>query len=319
MKSLSAAAVGALALIAAQPAAADEGGVSFWLPGQFGSFSAAPGNPGWSLPLIYYHSSTDAGGSKPFRRGGVLAAGLDAHADLAIVAPTYVFGTPVAGGQASLGITGLFGRVKVETSATLTSPSGGVQSGGQSDTLESVGDLYPTASLKWNRGNHNFLAYTMAGVPVGSYSAGRLANLGTNHWSLDAGGGYTYLDAAKGRELSAVLGFTYNWENHDTDYKNGISAHLDWAASQFLSDRLHIGLVGYFYNQLTGDSGSGAVLGDFESRVAGIGPQLGYFLSVGAQKWYVNLKAYHEFDAKNRPEGWNAWLTLAIPLGAGGR
>jgi hypothetical protein len=30
----------------------------------------------------------------------------------------------------------------------------------------------------------------------------------------------------------------------------------------------------------------------------------------------VNLKGYYEFDAKNRPEGWNTWLTPAIPLGA---
>jgi hypothetical protein len=27
---------------------------------------------------------------------------------------------------------------------------------------------------------------------------------------------------------------------------------------------------------------------------------------------YVNLKAYSEFDARNRPSGWNAWLTLSI-------
>ena len=53
------------------------------------------------------------------------------------------------------------------------------------------------------------MAYSMAGVPAGSYNAGRLVNLGTNHWSLDAGGGYTYLDSKKGHEFSAVLGFTY--------------------------------------------------------------------------------------------------------------
>jgi hypothetical protein len=296
---------------------ADEGGVSFWLPGQYGSFAAAPGEPGWSLPLLYYHSSTDANASRLFRRGGVLAAGLDVQADLAMAVPTYVFGTPVAGGQASVGITGLFGRARVETSGTLTGPLGGSLSGGQSDTLTSVGDLYPTASLKWNQGSHSFMAYTIAGVPVGSYEVGRLANIGTNHWSLDAGGGYTYLDATKGHEFSAVLGFTYNWENKDTDYKNGTSAHLDWAASQFFSEQLHIGIVGYFYNQLSGDSGSGAVLGDFKSRIAGVGPQIGYFFPVGKQKWYVNVKGYHEFNARNRPEGWNAWVTLAIPLGSG--
>ena len=67
---------------------------------------------------------------------------------------------------------------------------------------------------------------------------------------------------------------------------------------------------------MSGDSGTGAVLGDFKSRVSAVGPQVGYFFPVGGQKWYVNLKGYYEFDAKNRPEGWNTWVTLAIPLGS---
>ena len=31
-----------------------------------------------------------------------------------------------------------------------------------------------------------------------------------------------------------------------------------------------------------------------------------------AMQGYVNLKAYGEFDARNRPSGWNGWLTLSI-------
>jgi hypothetical protein len=42
-------------------ATADEGGVSFWLPGFFGSLAAAPQQPGWSLTSIYYHTSVSAG------------------------------------------------------------------------------------------------------------------------------------------------------------------------------------------------------------------------------------------------------------------
>jgi Putative MetA-pathway of phenol degradation len=72
-----------------------------------------------------------------------------------------------------------------------------------------------------------------------------------------------------------VLGFTYNFENPYTDYKNGIDMHFDWGASKFLAKDLHIGLVGYAYQQLTCDSGAGNRVGCFESRVFGIGPQLG--------------------------------------------
>jgi Putative MetA-pathway of phenol degradation len=78
-----------------------------------------------------------------------------------------------------------------------------------------------------------------------------------------------------------------------------------WAASQFLNEHLHLGVVGYAYQQLSGDSGEGAVLGPFESRVFGIGPQIGY-------KFDVNDKGYYEFGSKHRPEGWNVWLTLSF-------
>jgi hypothetical protein len=305
---------GMLLAVASTLCVADEGGVSFWLPGQMGSFAALPGDPGWSLGTVYYHSTTSAGGDKTFPRGGRINAGLDVDADLIFLAPSYAFAEPLLGAQAVVSVTGAFGRVKVDVNSTLTGPGGSALSGNQGDSLTSVADLYPMGSLKWNRGVHNYMAYTMLGVPVGSYEAGRLANLGTNHWSADVGGGYTYLNEKTGREFSAALGFTYNFENSDTQYRNGVDGHLDWAASQFLSEKTHVGLVGYFYQQLSGDSGAGATLGDFKSRVYAIGPQVGYFFPVGAQKWYVNLKGYYEFDASNRPEGWNAWLTLAIPL-----
>jgi hypothetical protein len=42
---------------------ADETGISFWLPGQFGSLAAAPGAPGWSVGAVYYHATLEASGN----------------------------------------------------------------------------------------------------------------------------------------------------------------------------------------------------------------------------------------------------------------
>lgn len=304
-----------LLLLAIPCAWADEGGIGFWLPGQMGSLAAVPGEPGWVLPILYLHTSSSAGAERVFPRGGRLTAGVDGTADLVLVAPTYTFETPVAGGQASLG-TGIGGgRMRVGVDATLTGSGGAALSGSESDSLTGWADLYPTGSVKWNRGVHNYIAYLAGGIPVGSYSAGRLANLGLNHWSLDAGGGYTYLNPKSGMEFSAVLGFTYNFENHDTNYRNGTDAHLDWAASYFFKPTAHAGVAGYSYRQVSGDSGSGATLGDFKSSVNGIGPQIGYTFQIGRKKYYANLRGYWEWGAKNRAEGWDVWLTLVVPLG----
>ncbi|MEJ8822629.1 transporter [Variovorax humicola] len=296
------------------PARADEGGVSFWAPGQFGSLAAVPSDPGWSLALSYFHASADAGLSKNFLVGGRLTAGIDATADLVFAFPTYTFAQPVFGGQAALSVGWAAGQARGSAGIGLAGPRGNSFDSSQSDKVTGGSDVYGLGTLKWHDGNDNFMVYGMFGIPVGAYRVGRLANLGTNHGAIDGGGGYTYFDEKKGREFSIVGGLTYNFENTDTHYQNGVDAHVDWAASQFLSEQVHVGLVGYFYDQLTGDSGSGATLGPFKSRVAAVGPQVGYFFPIGAQKGYLNLKAYWEFAAENRAKGWNVWLTLALPL-----
>ena len=43
-----------------QIARADESGISFWIPGLFGSLAAVPVTPGWSVSSIYYHTSVGA-------------------------------------------------------------------------------------------------------------------------------------------------------------------------------------------------------------------------------------------------------------------
>ena len=75
---------------------------------------------------------------------------------------------------------------------------------------------------------------------------------------------------------------------------------------------MFVGVVGYTYQQVTADSGALPVLEPFKSRVSAIGPQIGYLFPVGNMQGYLNLKGYKEFDASNRPDGWNVWLTFAI-------
>jgi hypothetical protein len=59
---IGAVAVATLALLP-QISRADESGISFWVPGQFGSLAAVPTTPGWSLGSVYYHTSVSASGA----------------------------------------------------------------------------------------------------------------------------------------------------------------------------------------------------------------------------------------------------------------
>jgi hypothetical protein len=161
-------------------------------------------------------------------------------------------------------------------------------------------------------GVNNVMTYVSGDIPVGAYDKDRLANTGIGHGAVDGGFGYTFFNPKTGNEFSFLAGATYNFENEATDYQNGIDFHLDWGASKFLSERLQLGIAGYFYEQLTADSGAGDTVGAFESSVGGIGPQFGYFFPAGEWQGYFNVRGYYEFGAENRPSGWNTFVTLAF-------
>src|SRR6476661_10202515 len=321
---------GTIVLSTATNSRADEGGVSFWLPGFFGSLAAAPQVPGFSFANILYYSQVSAGGNVAFAKqvplgninanfNGNFNANVHGSAEpLYLAAPGYTFATPVLGGQANITVAIPYGRIESSIDATI---AGNLGLGGPgfsvgrslTEAVTGLGDLGPMASLRWNFGVNNFMTYLTGNLTTGRYNQQRIANLGLGHNAIDAGGGYTYFDDKAGREFSAVLGFTYNFENEHTNYQNGINMHLDLGASQFLTKQWQVGLVGYWYQQLSCDSGSGDRVGCFESRVVGIGPQIGYIVPMGDDlQGYFNLKGYKEFDSSHRPDGWNVWLTFVI-------
>jgi len=157
------------------------------------------------------------------------------------------------------------------------------------------------------------MTYITGNLTTGVYDSASLANLGIGHKRDRRWRSLYLLQSKTGQEFSATLGFTYNFENTHTQYQNGIDMHLDLGASQFLTKQLQVGSSAYFYDQLSCDSGSGDRVGCFESRVAGIGPQIGYIIPLSKEyQGYINLKGYKEFAAANRPDGWNMWLTFAI-------
>jgi hypothetical protein len=320
------AATAAALLLYPEISRADESGISFWLPGLEGSLAATPTTPGWSIGAIYYHTSVNATGAaaaaREFQVGRFsptvninLNLSLSGQGDLAFIAPTYTFATPVLGGQLSATLAGVYGRSAASLAGTLTAAAGPIvttRTGFLEDALTSYGDLYPTFKLKWNSGVNNFMVYAAGDIPVGDYNPNRLANIGIGHGAIDLGGGYTYFNPTTGNEFSGVAGFTYNFKNPDTQYQSGIDFHFDWGASHFLSKQVFVGLVGYAYQQITDDFGQPPVLGGFRSRVLGIGPQIGYIFPIGDNQAFLGLKAYGEFDAANRPSGWNTWLTFSI-------
>jgi len=309
---------------------ADEGGVSFWLPGTYGSLAAEFQQPGWSLSISDYYARMSAGsavseareieiGRFPIGLSATVNANFNGNTEMLLVEPTYVFATPFFGGQPSVGMSGFLGRDSGSLMGTLsgTLTTGGAtvpfaRSDNISESVSGVGDLYPLFSLRWSWGVNSLMTYVTGDIPVGAYDAARLANLGLGHGAIDIGSAYSYYNSESGQELSGTLGFTYNLINPSTQYQSGIDLHFDLGASHFFTEDFQAGIVGYAYREVGCDSGSGDRLGCFQAQVLGIGPQIGFIFPVGRMEGYLNLKAYMEFAAENRPEGWNAWITFVL-------
>src|SRR5271168_1883370 len=85
-------------------ALADEGGVSFWLPGQYGSFAAVAPEPGWSMPFVFYNYGGSAGRGVTLPRGHLLATRLSASFDGLFIAPTYTPDTMILGARANFSV-----------------------------------------------------------------------------------------------------------------------------------------------------------------------------------------------------------------------
>jgi len=316
-----------LAAVAPGSACADEGGISFWLPGQFGSLAAVPGVPGWTLSLFNYFPQVSASGAVAAAREVTLGkfsstvnvnlnATISADPDLVFIVPSYIFATPVFGGQFAVSVASAVGRSTADLNGTLTltGPGGGTitRQGNIDDGRTGFSDLYPMATLKWHDGVNNWMTYVTGDVPVGLYSTSSLANIGIGHGAIDSGVGYTYFNPQTGTEFSAVTGLTYNFLNPSTNYQNGIDWHLDWGTSHFFSRTFFAGAVGYIYDQLTADRGCLPALCPFESRVVGVGPQIGFIFPSPTVQTFLGFKSYWEFDAANRPSGWNGWVTLSF-------
>lgn len=174
-----------------------------------------------------------------------------------------------------------------------------------------VGDTYVAPFiLGWHTETLHTLFIQAAWVPTGKYSKDHVANMGRNRWATDTDFAFTWLDPKYGLEVSALTGVTVNFTNHKTHYRSGSEWHTDFFIGKNLTKALEVGLVGYWYYQLTPDKGKGATFGDFRGRVLGLGPYLGYTFTIGKTPIYANARYYHDSHVKNHLKGDTFYFTL---------
>jgi len=148
--------------------------------------------------------------------------------------------------------------------------------------------------------------------PHGHWEQGFAPITGFYRSGVDTGWAFTWTDRTKKLQLNGAVGVTFNVENTATNYQSSDDFHFEWAAGLEFAPGFMVGVVGYDYRQITGDSGSGDVLGPFKGRVDAIGPGLSYTTLIGQTPVVLNFRHYMEFDAHNRWEGNSTFFSSTI-------
>ena len=258
-----------------------------------------------------------------------LQADINLDADAELIAPLLLWVAPekVLGGNVGLGVIVPYGRkavdVDIDALATLTLPLlnrtiDADRHFNFDQSTTDLGDPALNALIGWHEGNWHWNLEALLNVPIAPWSSSSITNLSLHRWAFDTTGAVTWLDPKIGLELSSAVGFTFNGENPDTDYTTGTEFHVEWALVQHFSKTFSLGFAGYHYDQITGDSGAGATLGDFEGRVTAIGPVMTYGFNFAKIPVSTQWSWFHEFDVENRATGDVGMLTVSVPLSVTG-
>ncbi|MGA7324926.1 MAG: transporter [Rhodomicrobium sp.] len=168
---------------------------------------------------------------------------------------------------------------------------------------DGLGDFSVQAQLGWDGEEFSHTFYVLNIVPSGRYERGFAPILGLNRPSLDLGWGFTYFDKASKIEINGAIGFMASLENNVTQYQTGNEFHAEWAIGYKFDNALEIGVVGYDYRQLTGDSGPGAILAPFIGSVDAVGGGLTYSTKIEKTPVTFSVRDYWEYDARHMFHG----------------
>ena len=308
----------AVLLCTSAPVLAAEGGTGWYLLGSRTEMAGYLPPPGFFIQSTNYYFAGDAKAELQFS-GLTLSGGVDAETFYTLPTGLWVADQSILGGNIAFSVTTPIAWKDVSAGATLSGPGGAIVGKGIQDDNFNFGDPVLGAMLGWHEGNLHWTVGTLVNVPIGFWEKGDLANIGFNHWGIDVNAAMTWLDPALGAELSGAVGLTFNFENPETDYTSGTEFHAEFAATKIVSPQLSFGVVGYYYDQITGDTGTGAKLGDFKGQVVGLGPALNYTFMAGKIPIATNLRYFHEFDVQNRVGGDAGFLVVTMPLYVAGQ
>ncbi len=184
--------------------------------------------------------------------------------------------------------------------------------GGASKSYFGIGDIQlEPLLLSWHFKQLDLAAGYAVWAPTGDFSPNRPDLVSKGFWShMLTLGGTWYPDEQKSWALSLLNRYEFCHEQETTHTDPGQVYTLEAGLSKTVSKGLDMGVIGYYQQQVTEDSGPRA-WGTLDLKI-GVGPEIsGFCPKLGM---FASLRYAYEFGAKERPEGHLFTLTLTKPL-----
>jgi len=144
-------------------------------------------------------------------------------------------------------------------------------------------------------------------APTGEFDVNKPACPGKGYWGhMITLGGVWYPDKEKTYSVSLLNRYEINQEQDQTHITPGNTDTLEIGFGKSLTKTIDVGVIGYYQQQTTENSGYGS--DNSRDCVLGVGPEVG--LVIPKIHLSTTLRYAYEFEAQNRPEGHVVNLTL---------
>jgi hypothetical protein len=181
-----------------------------------------------------------------------------------------------------------------------------VKAGSFDSTTFGIGDFFSEGTLSWHLKQFDFAVGSGVWAPTGDSGPPPTTRIGAGYWTfMQTAGATWYIDEDKTWAVSALNRYEFNTEQRDTHITPGDAYTLEWGVSKTVAKVVDLGVVGYYQQQVTANSGSPS---SSRNSVAAVGPEIN--VTFPKPMLFVSVRYNYEFMAENRAQGNTVTLTL---------
>ena len=296
---------------------AEQSGAGHYISGMFSDFATTlPSEEGFSfLNFGLWYDNARAGGSRGLPFGGEVAANIKVTEYAEVPAVLYAPPFQLLGGQPSVGVAVPYVSLQIRALGDITTRLGN-RSPGQTEWEGGLSDIILLPfEIGWTNGDFKYGIAPLIFAPTGEYHQDQLANVGLGYWTFTPMVYGSWLSSKIGTEFSIFSGVDFNTKNDDADYQSGDIFHVDATLAQHLplaGGFAGVGATAFYLKQFTGDSGSGAKLGDFMVESYGVGPTVSYARKFGKTQAVIDVQWLPQLHVENTVKGNFIWFKLGL-------